>query len=36
MNFKIMTKNHAANPKIGSPNKIDLRADGTRESHPRA
>ena len=36
MNFRIMTKNHAADSEIRSPQKIDLRADGTHESHPTA
>ena len=36
MNFKIITKNHAADSKIRSPQKIDLRADGTHESYPTA
>ena len=34
MNLRIITKNHAADSKIGSPLKIDFRADETRESHP--
>ena len=29
-------KNHAADSKIRSPEKIDFRADGTHESHPTA
>ena len=36
MNFRIITKNHAADSIIGSPQEIDLRADGTHESHPTA
>ena len=36
MNFRIITKNHAADSKIGSPPKIDFRADETHESHPTA
>ena len=36
MNFRIITKNHEADSKIGSPSKIDFRADGTQESHPTA
>ena len=36
MNFRIITKNHAADSKIGSPHKIDYRADDTHESHPTA
>ena len=36
MNFRIITKNHATDSKIGSPLKIDSRADGTHESHPTA
>ena len=36
MNLRIVTKNHAADSKIGSPQKIDFRADGTHESHPTA
>ena len=36
MNFRIITKNHAADSKIGSSQKIDFRADGTHESHPIA
>ena len=34
LNFRIITRNHAADSKIGSPKKIDVRADGTHESHP--
>ena len=36
MNFRIITKNHAADSKIRSPQKIDFRADGTHGSHPTA
>ena len=36
MNFRIITKNHEADSKIGSPSKINFRADGTQESHPTA
>ena len=36
MNFRIITKNRAVDSKIGPPHKIDLRADGTRESKPTA
>ena len=36
INFRLKTKNHAADSKIGSPRKIDFRADGTQESHPTA
>ena len=36
MNFRIITKNHAADSNIGSPHKIDFRVDGTHESIPRA
>ena len=34
MNFRIITKNHAADAKIRFPQKIDFRADGTHEYHP--
>ena len=34
MNFKIITKNHSADFKVGSPELIDFRANGTHESHP--
>ena len=34
INFRIITKNHAADSKIGSPLKINFRADGTHESIP--
>ena len=34
MNFRIITKSHAADSKIGSPQ--NFRADGTHESHPTA
>ena len=33
MNFRIITKNHAADSKIGSSLEIDLRADWTHESN---
>ena len=36
MNLRITTKNHAADSKIRSPQKIDFRADGAQESHPTA
>ena len=36
MNFRIITKNHAADSKISFPRKIDFRADGTYESQPTA
>ena len=36
INFRIITKNHAADSKIGSIRKIDFWADGTHESHPTA
>ena len=36
MNLRIIMKNHAADSKIRSPEKIDFRADGTHESHPTA
>ena len=36
MNFRIITKNHAAESKTGSARKIDFRADRTHESHPIA
>ena len=36
MNFRIITKNHAADSKIRSPQKIDFSGDGTHESHPTA
>ena len=36
LNFRIITKNHAADSKIGSPYKFDFRADGTHKSHPIA
>ena len=36
MNFRIITKNHASDSKIMSPQKIDFRADKTHESHPTA
>ena len=35
MNFSIITKNNAADKKLGPP-KIDFRADGTHEFHPTA
>ena len=36
MNRRIITKNHAADLKIGSRQKIDSRAVGIHESHPAA
>ena len=33
---RIITKNHAADSKIGSPQKIDFRAVETHESNPKA
>ena len=36
IDFRIITKNHAADSKIGSGRKIDFRADRTHESHPTA
>ena len=36
MNFRIITKNHAAHSKIGSALKIDFRADWTHDSNPTA
>ena len=36
MNLRIITKNHAVDLKIGSPLKIDFRADLTHESIPTA
>ena len=36
MNLRMITKNDAADSKIGSPDEIDFRADGTHESHPTA
>ena len=36
MNFRIITKNHAADSKIRSPKKMDFRADEIHESHPTA
>ena len=36
MNFRIITKNHAADSEIRSPQKIDFRDDGTHKSHPTA
>ena len=36
MNLRMITKNHAANSKIGSPLKIDFRTDWTQESVPTA
>ena len=36
MNWRIITKNHAADSKIGSPLKIDFRADWTHEYIPTA
>ena len=36
MNLRVKTKNHAADSKIGSPNKINFRADWTHQSNPTA
>ena len=36
MNFRIIKKNHAADSKIRSSQKIDFRADEIHESHPTA
>ena len=36
LNFRIITKNHAADLKIGFAQKIDFRAVGAHESHPTA
>ena len=36
INFRVTTKNHAADSKIGSSQKIDFRAVGTHESYPIA
>ena len=36
MNFRIITKNHAADQKIRNRPKIDFRADGTHEFQPTA
>ena len=36
MNSRIITKDHAADSKKGSPQRIDFRADGTHDSHPTA
>ena len=36
MNLRIITKNHAADSKIGSLLKIDFRADWTHETIPTA
>ena len=36
MNLRIITKNHTADSKIGSPLKINFRADWTHESIPTA
>ena len=36
MNFRIITKNPAAESKVGSPLKIDFRADETHEFSPTA
>ena len=36
MNLRIITKNHAADSKIGFLLKIDFRADWTHESNPTA
>ena len=35
-NFRIITKNHEADSRIGSSQKIDFKADGTHESYPTA
>ena len=34
--FQKLTKNHASDSIKGSPRKIELRADGTHDSHPTA
>ena len=34
VNFRIISKNHAADSKKGSPKKIDFRDEGTQESYP--
>ena len=34
MNFRVITKNHAADSKIESSHKINFRAVGTQESYP--
>ena len=36
MTFRIITKNHAADSKIRSPQKIVFRADGNQDTHPTA
>ena len=36
MNFRILTKNHAADSEIGSSRKINFRAHGTHKSHQTA
>ena len=36
MNLRIITKNHADDSKIGSPLKIDFKAEWTHESKPTA
>ena len=36
MNLRVITKNLAADSKIGSPLKIDIRADSTHEFNPTA
>ena len=36
MNLRIITKNHADDSKIGSPLKIDFKAEWTHESMPTA
>ena len=36
MNLRIITKDHTADPKVGSLLKIDFRADWTHESNPTA
>ena len=36
INLRIITKNHAVDSKIGTPLKIDFRADRTHEPNPTA
>ena len=36
INLRIITKKHATDSKIGSPLKIDFRADWTHDSNPTA
>ena len=36
MTLRIITKNHAADSKIGSPLETDFRADWTHEAIPKA